>query len=393
MRRAIALGLGLAGVAAAGAPAAAQFAADRGNPPPTQPAPAAPAPAAAHPWYVRPDYGPWMICVKSYTGADSKALAEELAADIRQRYKVGAYLFEWGAEEREKERQRQEEIRRRKREEVAPFLAAQEKMRAQAAAEGREFIETPVKYRLGKIDYPEQWAVLVGGFKDMDAARKYLDVVRTWDPPKNPKLMDYAVIARPGGGAGSEAAYINPFKTAMTVPNPAVRRSTPGQAPPADPALVKLNEAEELSLLKARKPWTLMVKRFVVPTQVQGKAEDGTVFDRLFGGDDAARWLELTARQARELAHALRNEKMKPHPFEAFVLHYRTESLVTVGQFDSPDDPALIDAWYTLSGITFRVDYEDGRPPEMKKMFDVVIPMQVPRVTPAAASAAAPPAR
>jgi hypothetical protein len=179
----------------------------------------------------------------------------------------------------------------------------------------------------------------------------------------------------------------------MTAPNPAVRRSVPGQAPPADPAVVKLNEAEELSLLNARKPWTLMVKRFVVPTQVQGKAEDGTVFDRLFGGDDSARWLEATARQARALAQALRHRDMKPHPFEAFVLHYRTESLVTVGQFDGPDDPALIDTWYALTGMTFRVDYKDGRPAEVKKMFDAVIPMQVPRVPTAAASAAGSPAR
>src|SRR5205807_4374479 len=106
--------------------------------------------------------------------------------------------------------------------------------------------------------------------------------------------------------------------------------------------LAKLNEAEELSLLKARKPWTLMVKRFIVPTQVQSKDGDVSVIDRLFGGDNAAKWLDATAKQARTLAVALRHHDMKPHPFEAFVLHYRTESLVTVGQFDSPEDPAMI---------------------------------------------------
>src|SRR5687767_10946251 len=100
MRRGIMLGL--AGVAVAQATAAAQFAADRGSPPPaaqttppptpptapTTPPPAATAPAeqpaSAHPWYVRPDLGPWMICVKSYSGPGSKALAEELAQHVRQ---------------------------------------------------------------------------------------------------------------------------------------------------------------------------------------------------------------------------------------------------------------------------------------------------------------------
>ena len=89
-----------------------------------------------------------------------------------------------------------------------------------------------------------------------------------------------------------EAAFINPFASAMTAPNPAVSRSNPNEPPPVDPAVVKLNEAEDLSLLKAQKPWTLMVKRFIVPTHVQGDEEDGTVFDRVFGQDEGARWLD-----------------------------------------------------------------------------------------------------
>ena len=259
----------------------------------------------------------------------------------------------------------------------APFLAVREQMKAKAAAEGIEFIDTPVKVRVPIVRYPEQWAVLLGGFKDMDAARKALDAVRQWPPPKDTQLMDQAFISRAGQ---PEAAYINPFAAAMTAPNPAIRRAASDQAPAIDPAVVKLNEAEELSLLKARKPWTLMVKRFVVPTHVQGKADDGTVFDKLFGKDDGARWLEITATNGRTLAQALRNKDMKPRPFEAFVLHYRTESLVTVGQFDSPEDPDLIETWKVLSEMTFKLDYKDGRPSEVKKMFDTVIPMQVPRV-------------
>lgn len=389
MRRGIMLGLGLAGVAAAQATAVAQFAADRDTQPPTtQPAPppsfptapadrspAAPAqPPAAHPWYVRPDLGPWMICIKSYSGPESRKLAETLAAEIRRTHNAGAYLFEWGSEERQQEMARREKVREELQKEQAPFLQVREQMKQEAAKNGIEFIDTPVRVRVPIVRYPEQWAVLVGGFPDMDAARKALDAVRKWPAPKDTRLMDQAFISRPGQ---PEAAYINPFAAAMTAPNPAVRRGGDGQ-PAVDPAVVKLNEAEELSLLQARKPWTLMVKRFVVPTQVQGNAEDGTVFDKLFGKDEAARWLEVTATNARTLAQTLRNEKMKPHPFEAFVLHSRTESLVTVGQFDSPEDPDLIRTWKVLSEMTFKLDYQDGRPSAMKKMFDVVIPMQVP---------------
>ncbi|HVK18612.1 MAG TPA: hypothetical protein VM533_16890 [Fimbriiglobus sp.] len=395
MRRGIMLGLGLAGALAAQTTAAAQFATDRGTQPaapPAQPPAAAPAaapapaepparppaqpPVAGHPWYVRPDLGPWMICIKSYSGPESRKLAEALAAEIRQTHNAGSYLFEWGSEERQQEQERRDKVREELQKEQAPFLQVREQMKQKAAAEGIEFIDTPVKVRVPIVRYPEQWAVLVGGFKDMDAARKALDAVRQWPAPKDTRLMDQAFISRPGQ---PEAAYINPFAAAMTAPNPAIRRGADGQAPAIDPAVVKLNEAEELSLLKARKPWTLMVKRFVVPMHVQGKAEDGTVFDKLFGKDDAARWLEITATNARTLAQALRNKDMKPRPFESFVLHYRTESLVTVGQFDGPEDPALQEAWKILSEMTFKLDYKDGRPAEMKKMFDVVIPMQAPR--------------
>lgn len=372
MRRGIMLGLGLAGMAAVQATAMAQVAADPGTPPSA----AQPAAVPAHPWYVRADLGPWMICVKSYSGPESRQLAETLAAEIRQTHNAGAYLFEWGSEARQQEMERRRKVKEELEQEQAPFLAAQAKAKAEAAAAGIEFIDTPVKVRVPIVRYPEQWAVLLGGFPDMDAARKALDAVRRWPPPKDTKLMDQAFISRPGQ---PEAAYINPFAAAMTAPNPTIRRAASDQTPAIDPAVVKLNEAEELSLLKARKPWTLMVKRFVVPTHVQGKADDGTVFDKLFGKDDGARWLEITATNARTLAQTLRHEKMKPRPFEAFVLHNRTESLVTVGQFDGPEDPALIETWKVLSEMTFKLDYQDGRPSEMKKMFDVVIPMQVPR--------------
>lgn len=413
--------VGLGGVMAGAGAALGQFAADR-TPPPANPAPAptaqptqagqlpsypatpppqapagrpvsyaappeqqqaprpapSPNPALAHPLYVRPEHGGWMIVVKSYSGDGSQKFAEELAAEIRQTHKAAAWLFEWGGEERRHEEQRRDEVRQRYRKEYEPFLQVKEELRAKAAQQGTEFLDTPATFRLPTVNYTEQWAVLVGGFKDMDAARAALNTVRTWPAPKNTALLDKALVA--GGGAKGEGTYLNPFPNAFVVPNPSVRRSDPNQAPLADPAIVKLNEAEPLSLLQARKPWTLLVKRFIVPNRVTGTETQATALERLFSEDTAAKWLELTARQARELATALRHEKMRPHPFETYVLHARTESVVTVGQFDGPDDPALVQAYQELAALTFRVDYKDGRPSEVKKMFDAITPMRVPRV-------------
>ena len=38
----------------------------------------------AHPWYVKPEAGAWMICVKSYSGDNAKMFAESLAQEINQ---------------------------------------------------------------------------------------------------------------------------------------------------------------------------------------------------------------------------------------------------------------------------------------------------------------------
>ena len=77
---------------------------------------------------------------------------------------------------------------------------------------------------------------------------------------------------------------------------------------------------------------------------------------------------------------------MKPQSFEAFVLHHRMGSIVTVGQYDSPDDPKLLETQRILKGITFNmmkskteaVMGKDGRP-EVQRMFDSVSPFPVPK--------------
>lgn len=399
---------GLAGVVAIQAGAFAQFAADRTpatplptlptttqptappaatpfTPTPTRSAPATQpkAPTAPHPWAVRPEYGAWFISVKSYSKFDKddnpRAKAEQLAQYIRQTHNAGAYLFEWGAEERQKEEERQAAIRKQKQAEYAPFLTVRDQVKAKAAQEGTVFLDVPEKYHIGKVNIPEQWAVVIGGFKDMDSARQALDAIRKWPSPTAEHLLDRAVIDRSGIKEKSEGEYFNPFKTAMVVPNPAIKRGAAGQAPPADPALAKLNEAEDLSLMKARKPWTLMVKRFTAPSRVQGREATPSVVEKIFGTDESARILDANAKQARALAEALRHPDMKPRQFESFVLHGRLDSIVTVGQFDGPDDPLLAETWKTLYNMTFEVDYRDGRPKEFKRMFDAVIPMQIPR--------------
>ena len=73
--------------------------------------------------------------------------------------------------------------------------------------------------------------------------------------------------------------------------------------------------------------------------------------------------LTAGAAQAETLAKALRSLKGPSREslnLEAFVLHARTGSIVTVGQFDAPNDPALIQTQRLLSSIKFHVSRDEG---------------------------------
>jgi hypothetical protein len=95
--------------------------------------------------------------------------------------------------------------------------------------------------------------------------------------------------------------------------------------------------------------------------------------------------LVATAEQAEALAGALRGmkgDKGQPLGLEAFVLHTQTRSLVTVGQFDSPDDPALHATRRLLLGMQAKVTKDEtGLQPvgNAPTLFDAVAPIPIPK--------------
>ena len=104
---------------------------------------------------------------------------------------------------------------------------------------------------------------------------------------------------------------------------------------------------------------------------------------RKAGHSSGADALNAGAEQAEALAKALRDQRMKPCPFEAFVLHTRIGSIVTVGQFDGPNDPALLETRRILTGLTFNTS-KDERGTAItgtgQKLFgDNILPIPVPK--------------
>jgi hypothetical protein len=416
MRRILVLGFGLAGALSCST-APAQFASDprpgvppapppaggftpapappAGFNPPAQPPGAAPVGPSApltgpaeveipsalgpnHPLAVRPEHGAWFVCVKSYSrpsrpdpndpGPTARELAEALAGEIQQAHPGWAvHLFEYVSEEKKAEfAARAAAVRQRQ-----AFLASLDTYRTKSRLQDMSFMEPDRYIRYKTFNYRDQIAVLVGGYRTEEEAHKALLQVRKWQPPRDNRLMDGTVIGRAGmdGKGSGEKGYLNPFAQCMLVPNPTVPRqaAAAGQQPgmggsKLDPFIAKLNDGRPYSLLKAKKGWTLAVKSFTAPVTIQSREDEGGSFMRKMGFKSGSDALAAGAEQAEVLAKTLRLLKGpggQPLNLEAFVLHTRNASIVTVGQFDGPDDPALLEMQRLLRGMTF-MSSKDG---------------------------------
>ena len=75
--------------------------------------------------------------------------------------------------------------------------------------------------------------------------------------------------------------------------------------------------------------------------------------DELRGGMDASQSKDYVLFMLFINGHfPVGHPEMKNGPFKAFVLHHRTGSIVTVGEFDAPDDPELLRVQKLLIGIS-----------------------------------------
>ncbi len=321
---------------------------------------------------VTPALGPWMVCMTTYLSDDAPLKAREMATILRRDYKLHAYVFTHGAEEKRKEYER---------------LKAQiEKQR-----EALQHFGPDVDWRGSRIkvmNLKEQCGVLVGGYRDQEAAAQALKQLRSLDPKLiaklNPGLLDvkmHAMLQATKDQAppsldriemkqgSAEAIYINPFQRAFIAPNPTIKRETPKDGPQFDMAdLKKLNADETFSLLKNPKRFTLAIKQYETPTSYEGR--DAPAAANIFSTlkiFKKTNQIDYAAENAHGLAEALRKSALK---LETWVLHTKYASIVSVGSFDNVDDPQL----RTMQ------DFLKDRPQlQLVQTFPVPLPMQVPR--------------
>jgi hypothetical protein len=296
---------------------------------------------------VTPGVGPWMICVGSFTGDDAAKMALDMANEVRSRYRLPAYIFNRGAELRQQQ------------------LEEQKRLRQQQEEQLRRLGAPPLDhtFRMRHVRIEEQFAVLIGGYPDVDKAHAELVRIKKLEAPKSIPV-DLVTIGRPGIGKDQGSLIpINPFWQSFVVPNPTVKRAKE-KAPPPDPFWEKLNAGESYSLLQCRQPWTLAIKEYQVPTIIEPKQKQST-FERLFGKSQTDA-LNATAMNAHALAEVLRKLGL-----EAYVLHTRASSVVTIGGYASANDPRMQETQQALDNLKLGPNLD---------LMPKPLPMQVPRL-------------
>jgi hypothetical protein len=272
--------------------------------------------------------GPWMVCVYWYSGAEAPKFAHDLCLHLRTNYNLPAYVFTKGLDERKQELQRITEFVQRQRENLA-----------------KANLSCDMPLRVPLTRYEIECAVLVGGYKDADGARDALNKLKQLgkQKPMDPTQvkMHYQVIAEQGDQhqqLRGQYVPVDPLQSGMVVHNPTVPVQATSEQNASDMKLLRaLNENEPYSLLKCPKPYTLVVKQFSLPVQLeQEKKKNTSMFDKFSFNWFQEKQEDYAALNAHNLAELLRKANK-----EAYVLHTKHCSYVFVGNYASKDDPQL----------------------------------------------------
>jgi hypothetical protein len=108
-----------------------------------------------------------------------------------------------------------------------------------------------------------------------------------------------------------------------------------------DPLLLRLNGSDELSILNNKGKYTLVVCTFSGRSQVG----IGSNFDNVLKNFKVKGTLDDAAKRAWKVSKLLRDGlfqgPQRGRKFDSYVFHDRYNSLVTIGSFDSPNDPRI----------------------------------------------------
>ena len=256
-----------------------------------------------------PKHGPWMIQVASLYGKAAVPAADALIYELR-RTGIPAYAFS--------------------------------NRGAKSLVQTRDRLGRKSRGRL--TQQRAAVSVIAGNFSSVDswAAQQTLKFVKRMSP----KSITGGVYQKTRGRP-------NAFSGAFLIRNPLL----PASANKAiDPIILHLNRGQPSTLLGNRGQYTLVVASYHGNSKVVRPGESN--LKRSLLNFKVGNSLDLAASKARQLAAILRNRKYlsrlgRDNPrlvrlvssgrLNAFVLHERYRSIVTVGEFNSPTDPGIKD--------------------------------------------------
>ncbi|MCA9198614.1 MAG: hypothetical protein KDA87_13795 [Planctomycetales bacterium] len=313
--------------------------------------------------------GPWMVFASSFAGDGAEQDAIELATELRQRYKLKAYVHS----------------------------------KAYDFSQPVDGITRTGSVLRGQMKYVQdaeftEYAVLVGDFSSVDDPdlQKAMNAVKYAKPTCLTGINEDSTLRFAGLRAlqqritsDKDKKERGPMGRAFAVPNPALPREA--YAPTGlDSFVVKMNENVKYSLLDCKGAYTVRVASFT--GRVVSDPKKIASLERGNGSFESK--LEEAADQAHRLTVALRKRNV-----EAYEFHDRHESIVTIGSFDwatrkLPDgkdemNPQIVNVIQRFGAQVQNRQGLAGGKPERRKLDGVFFdaqpwPIEVPRPSVAA---------
>jgi hypothetical protein len=318
--------------------------------------------------------GPWLIMAITFSPkldetAETLEQANELVLELRSRYKLNAYVYEF-----------REDLSKGTTGLGVDAYGEPKRLKYQGSQEIHEFAVFVGNF--ASVDDPEAQRAL----KKIKAAQPdCLDVEKRRQQGKHDhrSLGLLRHMQREFNRQLGNQVVLGPMGRAFITANPLIPKEY-FQHKGLDEFVVKMNEPVQYSLLKCRGKYTCKVATFEGAVLIEQ--------DKIHKVEAGARLesrLEIAALQAHEMTMALRAKG-----YEAYEFHDRHASMVTVGSFDSvgaprPDgllemNPKLLKVIETFSADKIVVP---GRPARIGKPKDIVripfdiqaVPVLVPR--------------
>jgi hypothetical protein len=268
------------------------------------------------------EHGPWLIMATSFDGAEGEQEARDLVLDLRQNHNLPAFYY-----------------------------AMRFQLDDERPGRGLDAYGGPIKRRYRRGNEVLQHAVLVGEFPSIDdvQAQDLLDQVKVMRPQSlevgdgestAQSLASVRQFYQHVKAKAGKQVVKGPMGHAFLTRNPLLPKEY--FAPQGvDPEIAKWNRGLDHSLLNCPGKYSIRVATFRGKTTLQEKNEEPvtSLRTRKAKEDDP---LVVAGEKAHFLTVALRSRG-----WEAYEMHDRHESYVTVGSFDSggklPDGRVVLD--------------------------------------------------